>query len=161
MSNALPEGVRLAAYDRRKLWDLWNQVKQYDSIFIDDDTKDMETFLNQFIANDSVIMEIDGGMAIFRKILPHLKAEVHATFWDHKLSARKALIIDCLKWAFIEWDLYRLETFVADYARAMRRFLEDGLHFKKEGTLRQYALHKGQLTDVHVYSILREEIFNG
>lgn len=159
--NELPQGVRLASYDRRKLWDTWNQLKQYDSIFVDDDLRDMDTFLGQFIANDSVVLEIDKGMAIFRKIKPGVRAEVHATFMDHKLSPRKALIIDCLKWAFVEWDLYRLETYVADYARAMRRFLEEGLGFKKDGTLRNYTLHQGQLTDIHIYSILREEIFNG
>lgn len=157
----LPDGVKLATYDRGKLWDLWQVMKRYDSVFVDDHMRDMTTFLEQFIANDSIVMEIEGGMALFRKIRPGLRAEVHATFWDHKLSPRKELIEECLKWAFIEWDLHRIETYVAEYARAMRRFLEEKLHFQREGTMRSYTLHKGQLTDIHIYSILREEMFNG
>ena len=157
----LPSGVQLAVLSREKLWSLWQRLSQFESLFPDDDTRNPEVFIDQFLATDGITLETDGGVMVLRKIQPRLKAEVHVAFWDHKLSARVETLSECMKWAFVQYDLVRIETFVADYARALRRFIEEKLKFHREGTLRSTAYHNGQLIDVHVYSILREEIFNG
>lgn len=157
----LPEGLRIGVYSREKLMALWYKLRQYDSLFADDDTRDPEVFANQVLALDTLVLEADNGIIILRKIREGLRGEVHLSFWDHKLSARRQLFQDALVWAFINYDLYRIETFVADYARAVRRFLENRMNFKHEGVMRHRVWHQGRLLDMHVYSILREEVLNG
>jgi hypothetical protein len=157
----LPDGAWLGSYDREKLIDIWHRIKDYSNLFADDDMKDPEVYLKKFLDRHSVIIETDGGFMSVLNIKEGLKAEAHFCFWDKKLSARSELIKDCMVWTFLQFDLFRLETFVADYARAVRRFLEKRLGFTYEGTMRDALRHDGQLIDKHVYSILREEVLNG
>lgn len=154
----LPTGVRLGVFTREKLMEMWEHLKPFDSLFMDCDMKNPEVFLANFLAKDSVTLEVDGGYMIMRRIVPGLKGEVHMTFWDKRLSPRLELIKSCLEWAFLTFDLYRIETIIAEYARSVRRFVEQKLGFKHEGTLRNSAWHLGRLIDMHVYAILREEV---
>lgn len=154
----LPDGVRLGIYDAKRLQDIWNKVKNFDLLFSDDMMKDPIVFTQQFLDRDSVILEIDEGFIIIKKLIIGLRAEVHFCFYDHKMSARKDLLKECLKWAFEIFQLERMETYVASYAKAVRRFVEDRMNFKHEGVLRNRVRHKGKLIDMHVYSILREEV---
>jgi RimJ/RimL family protein N-acetyltransferase len=155
---ALPEGVRLGVFTRENLLQMWEHLKPYDSLFMDCDMKNPEVFLANFLARDSVTLETEGGYMIMRHIIPGLKGEVHMTFWDKHLSPRVGLIKNCLTWAFLSFDLYRIETLVAEYAKSVRRFIEQKLNFKHEGCLRNSAWHLGRLIDMHVYAILREEV---
>jgi len=157
----LPNNVKVSVLSREKLWQLWTRLSQFDSLFVDDNTKDPEVFIDQFLATDGITLETEGGVMVLRKIIPGLKAEAHVAFWDKHLSPRTEMLKECIKWAFLQFDLQRIETFVAEYARALRRFIEEKLGFTKEGVLRKTSFHNGQLIDVHVYSILKEEIFDG
>jgi hypothetical protein len=154
----LPAGVKLMVFSREKMLELWNNLKPFDSIFTDEDMKNPDVFLNNLLAQDSVTLEMDGGVVIIKRIVPGHKAEFHATFWDKKLSPRKDLLKACLVWCFATFSLERVETWVAGYAKAVRRFLEDRLGFRHEGTLRSYARNRGRLVDIHVYGMLRGEL---
>lgn len=154
----LPVGVKLMVFSREKMLDLWQKLKPFDSIFTDEDMKNPDVFMNNFLAKDSITLEMEGGIVIVKKIIPGHKAEFHATFWDRKLSTKKDLLKACLIWVFAAFSLERVETWVAGYAKAVRRFLEERLGFRHEGTLRSYARNRGRLIDIHVYGLLRGEL---
>jgi len=154
----LPEGVRLMVFSRERMMELWEKLKPFDSIFTDEDMKNPDVFMDNFLAKDSITLEMEGGIVIVKRIIPGHKAEFHATFWDKHLSSRKDLLRNCLLWLFMAFSLERVETYVAGYAKAVRRFLEERLGFKHEGTLRSYARNRGRLIDIHVYGMLREEL---
>lgn len=155
---SLPEGVWLGTYDKEKLMSIWDRIKGFDNLFADDNFRDPEVYLKKFLDRNSVILETEGGFLIIKNIHEGLKAEAHLCFWDHKLSPRADLIKACIVWTFLQFDLYRIETEVAEYARAVRRFLEKRLGFTHEGIKRNSVIHRGNLIDMHIYSILREEV---
>ena len=157
----LPDGAWLGTYDRDKLISIWHKIKEYDNLFADDDMKDPEEYLRKFLDRRTVIIETDGGFMSLMNIRRGLKAEGHFCFWDHKLSPKTELIKDCMIWSFLQFDLQRLETYVADYAHAVRRFVERKLGFVYEGTMRDALIHDGRLIDMLIFSILREEVLNG
>ena len=107
-----------------------------------------------------MVLEMEGGIILLTHIMPGIRCEVHVVFWDHKLSARKEVLDELLMWTFLTFDLFRIETFVASYARALMRFIEKKMGFVYEGTMRHRVLHKGMPTDLKVYSILREEVLD-
>lgn len=156
--NNLPSDVRLLTAAPWKLEEIWDRIKDYDAIFGNDYMRDQMTYMNQFLQPDTVVLEMEGGIILLTHIIPGLRCEVHVVFWDHKLSARKEKLNELLTWTFLNFDLYRIEIFVASYARALMRFIEKKMGFKYEGTMRRRIMHHGQPTDLKVYSILREEV---
>jgi len=153
-----PEGTWLAAFDKRKLVWLWEKFAPYDALWADDKMRDPEVFMRRFLDPSTVCLETDGGVMLLERILEGVRAEVHFMFWDHKLSARTELLKECLLWAFLSFGLERVETFVADYARAVRRFVEEKMGFTYEGTLRHRVKHQGRFIDMKVYGILKDEV---
>ena len=158
--NKLPSGVKLLVATPWKLEEIWEKVKGYDAIFGNDYMRDQMTYMNQFLEPDNLVLEMEGGLILLTHIIPGTRCEVHVVFWDHKLSARKDKLDELLIWAFLTFDLFRIETFIASYARALMRFIEKKMGFVYEGTMRKRVLHKGVPTDLKVYSILREEVLN-
>lgn len=157
----LPQRVKFATLTSEGIHNLWEVLRQFPTTFADG-TKDPENFANRLLASDSMVFIIDnGGIVLIEGIIPGFKAEFHATFWDRKLSSRKDVLKDLVIWLFIVLQLERLETTVVSYAKAVRRFLTDRLGFTHEGTLRRAFRNNGLLHDLHIYSILREEVFHG
>jgi len=156
---ALPEGVAIGSFNQVKLEALWQRLRGFNARFGEDDMRDPEVFLKQFLAPDAVILEHVDGIMFLQRIRPKLRAEVHVSFWDHKLSAHADLFLRCLVWAMGTFDLERIETYIGANERAVKRFVEKRMGFTHEGTLRSYVLHDGRYLDVDVYSILREEIY--
>jgi RimJ/RimL family protein N-acetyltransferase len=103
-------------------------------------------------------LETDGGLLFLTNIKENLHAEVHVAFWDCKLSGKESILKDCLRWAFFQYNLNRIEAFIPEYSRSLHRFMEKKLGFVYEGRMRKRMLYKGQFTDVKIYSILREEV---
>jgi hypothetical protein len=157
ITTDLPEGLKLATFNREKLVNLWEIVRQFPSTFADG-SKNPEIFINRLLAEDSIVFETSGGIILIEKLKPKVSAEFHATFWDHKLSPRTKMLKDLIIWLFMVFELERLETYVASYARAVRRFLVDKLHFVFEGRLRNAFKNQGNLHDLEIYSILKSEV---
>lgn len=156
----LPHNVKIGVYNQARLENLWEKVRQFPTTFADG-TRDIESFVNRILAPNSVVLELDGGIILIENIVPGLKAEFHATFWDRKLSARTDTLQHIVLWAFFTFRLERLETYVASFARAVRRFLTQRLGFVYEGTKRNAYQNRGVLYNLDIFSILREEVFNG
>jgi len=156
----LPEGFTLLPRTEERLQELWKKLEPLHGIFSDDNLHNLRTFSQYFLDFNTIILAHEQGVVILRDLIRGLKGEVHLAFWDNKLSPRTDVLKECLIWAFLTYDLYRIGTFVPDYARAVKRFIENKMHFRKEGTLRSWGWHKGRLVDVGIYSILREEVLN-
>lgn len=157
----VPDGVRLMTLTTEKALSVWNKLQEYTSRFGEDDFRNLNMFLERFYAKDSQIFELPFGIVFLEHILPGHRAEVHVSFWDHKLSEHTELLRDCLLWAFLTFDLHRIETFVDAKAKAVRRFLEKRMGFTHEGVMRERLKLHGEYIDVHVFGILREEVLGG
>jgi hypothetical protein len=154
----LPGDFKLVTFSEEKLNYIWDKIKDFDTIFVDDRMSKKEVYLKQFAKHDTIVLENDGGIIIITKIDPGLKATFHPVFWDHKLSARYEDLRDVLVWVFLYFKLERVETQIAPYAKAAIRFIEKKMGFTYEGTLRSYVRRHGNPMDMKVYSILREEV---
>lgn len=154
----LPEGARFATFTRERLWELWQDMHPKQKLFGDDWIRDPEVFMRFVLAPDTVVVEMEFGMLFLARLKPGLRGEVHMYFWDHKLSAHAEFLKECLLWAFLNYDLVRIETFVPQDSRAVTRFLRDKLGFRFEGLMRNRTQLGGRLINVEIYSILREEV---
>jgi len=155
--SELPQGYAIATFTRQKLLNLWEIVSQYPTTFADG-TKNPEDFIRRLLAKNTIVIETDGGVILIEHIDIGVSAEFHATFWDHKLSPRKDELKEILLWVFLTFNLERLETTVASYARAVKRFLKDRLGFVYEGTLRNAIKNQNEFYNLEIYSILRDEV---
>ncbi len=117
-----------------------------------------DAYLKQFVKRDTIVLENEGGIIIITKIDPGLKATFHPVFWDHKLSARIEDLKDVLVWVFLYFNLERVETQIAPYAKAAIRFIEKKMGFIYEGTLRSFVRKNDSPMDMKIYSILRGEV---
>lgn len=156
----LPEGLRFLALDREKLARIWEELRELDWYLGGGSFADPVKFTELFFAKDSVILETDYGYMILEKIRPGESALAHLPFTDHRLSVHTEDVKAALLWAFIEYDLRRIEARVYWFQRAVKRFLRK-LGFTFEGCLRKKALRRGKFEDIEVYSILREEVIDG
>lgn len=157
----LPEDVRFCPVSKEKILYLWDKLKHFDKLFTDDTFYDEVSFTSHLSSRNLVILEVgDNGIIVINNIIEGLKAQVHVSFWDFKLSARTELLRDCLIWAILQFDLHRVEMLIPEFSRALRRFAEGKMGFKYEGRLRKTMWYKGQLTDVILLSILREEVLS-
>jgi hypothetical protein len=144
-----------------KVWELWNKVRGLDAIFSDDTRYDPVEFSKNLL-KDAIILEVEGGgFMSLSDLHPGTYAEAHLTFWDRHLSPRRDLIRECLLWAFMFFDLQRIEVVIPSFARAIRRFLKEKLGFIEEGILRKRSKYKGEAIDQIVLALLREEVLNG
>ena len=154
----LPGDFKLLTFSQEKLDSIWEKIKDFPSIFVDDRMAKKEVYLKQFVKRDTIVLENDGGIIIITKIDPGLKATFHPVFWDHKLSARYEDLKDVLVWVFLYFNLERVETQIAPYAKAAIRFIEKKMGFTYEGTLRSYVRKNNSPMDMKVYSILKGEV---
>lgn len=155
---SLPEGVWIAAFDQAKIDRLWEKLKDFDAFFADDLMRNKETFQNTLQNPYTVVLETESGIFWMCRIVYGVRGEVHLAFWDHRFVGKTEEIKLCLLWAFLTYDLYRIETYLAAYATSTMRFIERKLGFKKEGVMRKRVLHKGRLIDIHIFSLLRDEL---
>jgi hypothetical protein len=152
-----PTGTHFCTFTAEKLHSLWESVKNLDKLFSDDERWNEELFFKRML-DEKVVLETDGGLMILSDITENLRAAGHFIFWDHKLSPRTELLRECILWAFIQFNLQRLEVLIPEYARALIRFVEEKLKFKFEGRMRHRMMYKGQLCDVLILSLLKEEV---
>jgi len=156
----LPEGVELLTLTKDKAMDIWDKVKNFDRLYSDETMLNEEAFY-WWIYSKNLVFEVDGGIMVMDNIKKGLKGEIHASFWDKKLSSRTETLRECILWCMLEYNLYRIEARIPDFSRALRRFLEKRLGFTYEGRERNSYWYKGNLTDVIILSLLREEVMNG
>lgn len=154
----LPPEVKEANFSKAKLLALWNKVKDFDRIYSDWDRCDELAFYDRILSSNTHVLETENGILIIDNLLPNIRGQVHVIFWDKKLSNKTAMLKQCIAWAFDRFQLERMEAVIPEFARALRRFMTEKLHFTFEGRLRKRMLYKGEYTDSLIFSLIREEI---
>jgi hypothetical protein len=124
-----------------------------------------DTFLAQLGANNTFFLNLDGqGIAYFTSIVPHGACNMELLFWDQKLSADRTPVAQyCVKLAMEMFDLHRVGTSTpcrydnnrSDRSPMLRFLLTSG--FTHEGVIRRVFPWKGELRDLNILSVLREE----
>jgi hypothetical protein len=156
--NELPDGARLCTISKEKINYFWDKLKAFDRLFSDLTQWDEVEFFRKMYSDDTILIETEGGILSLTDKCNGLYARIHASFWDHKLSTKVDMFKQCLIWAFLEYDLYRLEALIPEFSRALARFLTHKLKFQPEGRLRNRMMYNGQLCDMKMFSLLREEM---
>jgi hypothetical protein len=153
-----PKGAKLYTVNERKLEELWEKIRNYDQLFNDSIRWDEGLFFKRMLTRETVVLETETGILFLTDIDENLKAAAHVIFFDHRLSDKIELIRSCLEWAFLQFNLQRIETFIPEFARTLKRVMENKIGFKYEGRMRNRMFYKGNLCDVFIHSILKEEV---
>ena len=70
MVDNLPGDFKLLTFKENELNNIWEKIKEFDSIFVDDRMSKKETYLKQFVKRDTIVLENEGGIIIITKIDP-------------------------------------------------------------------------------------------
>jgi hypothetical protein len=124
-----------------------------------------DAFLAHLSGQNSFFLDLDGmGLCYFTSIAPRFAANMELLFWDQKLGAdRTAVAQYCVKLAMDMFELTRVSTTTparydnnrSDRSPMLRFLLTSG--FTHEGVLRRVFPWKGELRDLNILSVLREE----
>lgn len=152
----MPESAKSVTLSQEVLDHYWELLRDNTSTFVEGMVT-REQF-NRIMVRDSLIYEIPGCLIFLENVVPNSRAEVHLAIWDKRLSDKTERLRDLLVWAFLMFGLQRIETFIPEDYRTIRRFVEKRMGFTYEGTLRNRALRKGRPLDMKVYAILRDEV---
>ncbi len=152
----LPSFANVVSLDRRRLDHYWELLRDNKTTFMEGAVTREQFERHMF--GDSVLLEIPGCLILLESIIPGCRLEVHLAVYDKKLSDKTEMLKELLVWAFLHFNLHRIETFLAQDYHTIRRFIEEKLGFKFEGILRCRGLRRDRPIDVKVYSILRNEV---
>jgi RimJ/RimL family protein N-acetyltransferase len=155
----LPDGWNLVLNtSEKKIGSYWEKLKDFSPLFTDSTRNDEENWFRK-LYGEVIILENEGGIVVFNNFSSECSAEVHISFWDKKVPPQRVNELkEILLWFFVTFDFHRVEAFVPEYARGVQRFIEQKLGFTHEGRMRNRIIYQGQLTDVKIYSILKEEV---
>jgi len=157
LSN-LPKGVRECKENSEAIHEIWDKIKGYGKLFVESKIWDEYVFAKGILQPHCYALEIDGGVVLIRDIRRNLSGNVVVSFWDSKLGNKVEILKEIFLYFFLLFDLARLEVFIPDFCRALRRFFEEKLKFTYEGRMRKKMWYKDHLVDVIILSLLREEI---
>lgn len=152
----LPEFAQLVSLDRETLDHYWELLKDNKTTFMEGATT-REQFEHHMFG-DSILIDIPGCLILLQRLIPNCRMEVHLAIHDKRLSNKTDMLKEMIVWAFLQFNLHRVETFIAQDYHAIRRFIEERLGFKFEGILRSRGLRGDRPIDVKAYSILRSEV---
>lgn len=105
-----------------------------------------------FVINDFV------GVIYLTDIREEEDATAHYTFFDRRHHGRENLIREVLKWGFKRYNFNRLTVEIPCYTTPQTRHFVVKCGFAYEGKRRKAAMYKGELFDVNLYGILKEEV---
>ena len=154
----VPNGVEMVNLDEFEVKNIWDRVKDFDKMFCDGTRGNYKEFKRKLLDPNVIVLRVENGILILKNMVDNLCSEAHIQFWDKKLSIHANVCKDCLMWAFLQFGLERIETFVPSVSKAVRRFITKRLNFREEGVMRNKIRWNGMLVDMHFYSILKNEV---
>ena len=157
--------VKLAQLSFERVQFLWEKLSKFDVLFNDFVKDDFAAFVNHFIvqidgkpAPAGLFWDVDDvGIILVNNIVPFQSATSHFVFWDKILKGREDLCREMLRYGFKTYKFRRIKVEVPLYAEGVRRFVQR-IGFIQEGRLRKATLWRGDWFDVHVFSILPEDL---
>ncbi len=146
-------------------------ASKYPRIFGEEFTGSFNKFINIFLSQTSsgelqgegLFWVVDDFTGVFylTDIYHPYDALMHFAFFDKRLRGRDLLTRAMIRYVFEKYGFNRLSAEVPLYAGDHTfAFIEKGVRLKKEGRRRKAAEYKGDMFDVNLYGILREESLN-
>ena len=145
----------------------WEKSSQHRTLFADEIDGNFKRFLEMFATMDDdgnihgrgIAYVVDDFTGVFYMTnINRTEALVHFTFFDGRLKGREELTKEMLKYAFNHFGFLRLNAEVALFAKEFTFNFVERVGFIKEGRKRKAIMYKGELFDVALYGLLREEI---
>lgn len=138
---------------------VWEKLNQFPILFDDDVRGDLSRFIKDMTNKNSVIMLTgDYGICEISNIVPYRDCVIHLTFWDKRFRGRDTECQEVLRWMFSTLQLHRATIMVVAMAHSTINFIK-ALGFKREGVIREKYPYKGRLLDIHMFGILKSEVF--
>lgn len=141
---------------------LWRQAIRHKSLFWNNAMKTADSFTRCLFDPSWMFFEVykSGylcGFVYFTDIIELENVEIHAVFFDRKLTDKLTAAKLLVHWMFDNYPMERIESPIAQPFFATQRFMQK-VGFKYEGTRRKGALLHGTWVDQKLYSIIREEV---
>ena len=137
------------------------QVHQKAFPTLPDRFKDPNTFANIYGRKDSFFCAVLvdgalGGSFWFINTVPGWKATAHICLWDKACLKQCDLAREILFEVLRILNVRRVDAYIPAHNTLALRFAEE-LGLMQEGVLRQTEFYNGQLEDMVVYALLKEE----
>ncbi len=145
----------------------WEKAKKFHTLYgreISSVSDFMGLFLSQqedgqyqsnglfFVINDFL------GVFYLTDIRVEEDALAHYTFFDRRHHGRESLLREMAKWLFKRYNFNRLSVEIPCYTVPQTRHFVTKCGFAYEGKRRKAVWYKGELFDVNLYGILKEEV---
>ena len=141
---------------------LWRQAIRHKSLFWNNAMRTAESFTQCLFDMSWLFFEVykSGylcGFVYFTDMIEFENVEIHAVFFDRKLTDKLTGLKLLVHWMFNNYPIERIESPIAEPFFATQRFMQKA-GFKYEGTRRKGAILHGQWVDQKLYSVIREEV---
>lgn len=153
--------VRELELDESKLRWYWEKFLEFPTLGLERTETDCTEFVTRFTTRGSVFLEfVEDGAPCGLWILDDVKGpncELHAYFFDRKLSEKTDVSRYVVKMIFATFALHRLFSVIPTiYFSTIRLAKRVGL--REEGRLREATMIRGKWADKTILAILREEV---
>lgn len=144
----------------------WNKAKNYRVLFSDEIHGDFKKFLETFLYMDEngnvhgkgLIWVVDDFAGVFYMTsIRETEATVHFSFFDGKLQGRAPLVKKMISYVFDRYGFNRLNVELPLYANPKVNSFTEMIGFKAEGRKRKAVPFEGEMFDVKLYGLLKEE----
>jgi RimJ/RimL family protein N-acetyltransferase len=135
--------------------DVFEHVKD----FIPDNQRNLQAFIQLFLAKDSMFMEVGDfqGVFWFTDIIPGWKANVHVVLWDEAVHHQHASALTFLRELAFKLRLKRINAFIPEHNEAAQKYASR-LGFQHEGLIHYGDRYDGKLQDIHVFGLFGEDL---
>lgn len=151
-------------FNREKLKWLWNQSKQYSTLYTDLTRGDEQSFVNLVTSPDTYWMEVMDqandeiiGLLYLTEIDPAVDCKIHSMFFDRRPAEKVDLCRDALKHVADKFYFHRMTAAIPSIYHATRRLVEK-LGFVQEGERQEVYLMGGKWVNELVFGLLTSEI---
>lgn len=157
-----PEGTQIFYLSEDKVRSLWEVFNKIPGILDDYAKENYEAFVAKLFDKDSIWFECTEfpGILYANGIRTGLSAHVHFAFFDGKLRGREDFLMNVLKWLVNMLCLEKVNAFVPKFCKSLTNFLRK-LGFKEEGEVRNWSRNNGELFNVVILGMTKEEVLNG
>lgn len=152
----------------------WNNARKFPTIYGHEIVDNWENFIDLFfekspegLAPRGLFWVLNDFTGVF--YLSDIRVEeedvvdalTHYTFFDRRHHGRTELVKEMLKFWFEKYKFSRLSAEIPNYTTPQARHFAQACGMSYEGKRRKATRFKGELYDVNLYGILRQEVING